>query len=625
MGTLVYITLFASYLFHWSSYLHFKDGLFKGEVSDFWFCLIFLTSGFLAREPEFLEYFKKSYFISLGILLTSGLVSIFTPFRLAPFVMNGFKLQEGERLQHFAGQFLGINTYLPIGFMNTHLTFGGLLGLFFPGLLAYYIYKFPDRKDIKNIFYSFIIFLFSVVLFYNQSRSVWLGLIFAMVVMINKWKNFLKEFINKERLIYITLLLSFITATGIFFIQRNWLMKRAITESVITKTTENQRYFIFRNTLEIIYDNFFLGVGPGNFYKKHNEKSEKMVRENQELWYELYITPRGHAHNDFLHLFAIGGILTFICYFFFWFLNIRFFLESEDERDSVLFSGFLVFFPAGFFQCYFLDDEVALPFFVFLGIFCGRIISLTEVQKEKEKILNLLRLRKSRAGAVFQVEALSIKNALDALSIYFQKSTATNTQINKTNSIRETLLILCIPLSIIFSYIFWISSKNPSELFYRVVKSDSTEMRDAAQNALDGRPSSINTHDGTTPFKIDGCLTHTLSDKPVIRKVPYKIGFKIFDWMKSPPKKVKIGILSRDTFDQDKLYRVHAENLIFEKEYDLQMGENNFEFSEILSSVESEKFPDNVFFRDFQISFTPGEPPTEKMDIPPINLSRLCD
>ena len=159
MGVVVYLTLFLSYIFHLNTYKDYINGLIKSEISDIWFCIVFLSFGFLARDRENLNNFKISYFIALGFLLSSGFISMFTPFRLPSYILNNFKVVEGARAQHFAGELFGFNTYLPNGLMNTHLTYGGLLGLFYPGLIAYYIYKFPERKEYKNIFYSFIIII----------------------------------------------------------------------------------------------------------------------------------------------------------------------------------------------------------------------------------------------------------------------------------------------------------------------------------------------------------------------------------------------------------------------------------------------------------------------------------
>jgi O-antigen ligase len=108
-------------------------------------------------------------------------------------------------------------------------------------------------------------------------------------------------------------------------------LKRALEDSISDNTTENQRYFIYKNTIDIITDNPFFGVGVGNFTQIHKEYSESMANKNPELYYELSVTPRGHAHNDLLHFFSTGGIFSVTLFLLFWLLNIKFFRETNDN------------------------------------------------------------------------------------------------------------------------------------------------------------------------------------------------------------------------------------------------------------------------------------------------------
>jgi O-antigen ligase len=621
MGTLLYLSLLISFFKHFNSYENPLREIIKGEFSDIWFCIVFLASGFLARDRENLKLFKISYFISLSLVLTSGIISIFTPFRLASYITNGFKIVEGARAQHYAGDLFGLHTYLPIGLMNTHLTFGGILGLFYPGLLAYFIYKFPERKEYKNLFYSLIIFLFTVLLLYNQSRSIWMGIFFALTIMVMKWRDFLKEFINKKRLFYLFILFMIIFTTGIYFFQKNWLLKRALEDSISDNTTENQRYFIYKNTLDIIYNNPFFGVGAGNFSQIHKEYSNKMAIKNPELYYELSVTPRGHAHNDLLHFFTTGGIFSATLFILFWLLNIKFFLEAEDEQDSILFSGFLVLFPSGFFQCYFLDDEVALPFFVFLGIFCGRVISLSEVQKEKERIIRLLQKRKTKAGLTFQVEALSIRHAIDSLSYWLLEATGTESKEKRKSVFKDTIFILILPLFFCFIYIFNLTSKDINNIYKRKIKSDSREVIIEFRKSLTKKSGYLKKEFYNIPVKIEGCLSHYYNEKLVVRKDPFSINFIIDSSFKNPPKNLYIDVISRDSFDQDKMYKVHTEKVISSHEYLLINGKNTIQMQNDTSILKS----DEVLFRDFQIHFTPLYANKDGMDLPFIDFGNICN
>jgi hypothetical protein len=346
-----------------------------------------------------------------------------------------------------------------------------------------------------------------------------------------------------------------------------------------------------------------------------------MAIKNPELYYELSVTPRGHAHNDLLHFFTTGGIFSATLFILFWLLNIKFFLEAEDEQDSILFSGFLVLFPSGFFQCYFLDDEVTLPFFVFLGIFCGRVISLSEVQKEKERIVRLLQKRKTKAGLTFQVEALSIRHAIDSLSYWLKEVTGTDSKDKKRSVVKDSFLILLIPLFFCYLYIFTLTLKDIDNIYKRKIKSESTDVIVEFRKSLINMPAYLKNEFYKTPVKIEGCLTHYYNKKLEVRKDPFKINFTIDNSLKNPPKKVHIDVISRDSFDQDKMYKVHSEKVISSYDFSLVTGKNIIEIQNDSSSI----IANEVMFRDFQLNYTPLSLSEDGMDLPLIDFGKLCN
>ncbi|MCX7999551.1 MAG: O-antigen ligase family protein, partial [Leptospiraceae bacterium] len=418
---LIYLALFLSFLANLFHYEKPFKTLTRTEFSDFWMCFVLLTGHYLARSEENLKIFSRVFFISAILSLITGLVSVFTPFRLSIFLQNFFSVPENSRMQHYAGELFGIPTYLPIGLMNTHLTFGGILGIVFVGLVANFFYKIQTRPFYRNLLHSVVIFLYGFVLFYNQSRSIWIGIGFCLFLLGFRFFSTWKKVFNKERLAILIPVMALIIGFSVYIFQKNWLIQRAFKESLRDTTTENQRFFIYRNTLPIIIHYPLFGVGVGNFSKFHLEYSQKLAEQHEELWYDLSVTPRGHAHHDPIHLWSIGGIFTLLAFFYFWYHALRFFYEMEVKGTELLFSGFMLLLPAGFFQCYFLDDEVVLPFFAFLGIFSGRVYQIKERIREKQEIFELLQERKYQAGHTFQEEAITFRNTLENFSKWFQK------------------------------------------------------------------------------------------------------------------------------------------------------------------------------------------------------------
>ena len=149
------------------------------------------------------------------------------------------------------------------------------------------------------------------------------------------------------------------------------------------------------------------------FRKEHNVFSDKMISENEQLWYELFITPRQHAHHDLLHFFSISGLFGLVAFLYFWFYLIRLFIKNPITSETVLFSGVLVLFIGGFFQCYLLDDEVTLPFFALIGMFAG---SLQKEDKNSKSIVKIL----ARREVIITLCILLIPIALSLIYIFYK-------------------------------------------------------------------------------------------------------------------------------------------------------------------------------------------------------------
>jgi len=621
----VYLSLLPSIFVNSGNYINFWKSLVREEFSDFWMCFVLLTVHFLARKEEHIELFYKTFLVSAILTLISGLVSIFTPFRLAIFFQNGFAVPEGSRLQHFAGNIFNIPTYLPVGFMNTHLTFGGILGLFFVGLTADFFYKVHKRVFWKNLLYSIVLFLYGFVIFYNGSRSIWIGVIFAFLLLGLRFYGTWKEVFTPQQIKILIPVLILILTFSIYMFKNNWLLQRAFYQSFVENTTENQRYFIYKNTLQIIKNFPIFGVGAGNFSQAHWETSTSMIQTQEELWYELFITPRGHAHHDILHFWAIGGIISLGLFLFFWGYAFSFFYTVEVKGRELLFSGFLILFPAGFFQCYFLDDEVVLPFLAFLGIFSGRAFAVAEEIREKRKIFHLLKERKTQAVITFQEEAISCENTLESFINWFQKILGYgHTDDKKTISKKLAIFTVGFPTILSFIFIGYLTYKDPSLVYKRKIWVSYPDDKKIISKGLSTNQSQISNELALRGFKIEGCLTHRFQTPPQIRTEPYKIKMTIHPESKNPPKEVVVLRFQRDSFDQDQLYKAHKEVYIDEKVFTLNIGENILEFSNLENLKDSEKFPENIYFIDYKFQFVPKNENIPLLDFPKIDFGKLC-
>lgn len=586
----MYSVLFLTGVFPNSEIPVFKK-LFRSEISYVWMLFPFWTAFELGNE--FKKQIIRVSIVSFLTLLISGAVSVFSSFRLAVWFQNGFKVPSSARLQHFAGNVLGLNTYLPVGLMNTHLTFGGLLGIFFTGIFLFSLYSiyFRFRKQgravflLKTVSVFIIILVYLIVLFYNQSRSVWTGCIFSFLLILFSSK-FLRMQIRRlsvrrkisfRKAFLFFLLAGFLFSGGSYLlIQKNWMLQRALYEAGKKNTTENQRYFIYRPTLDLISENFWTGTGAGAFRKFHERASEKYILDYEQLWYEMYITPRGHAHHDLLHIQSVGGIFASLFYILFWILIFRRLLCFRNSLSASFFSGFTVLFTAGFFQCYMQDAEVLLPFCVSAGMYCA----LTE---------------------------RNIRNEFHKKDILYPSLTV---------------------ISLIFLSLLMTVRKvsdSPSEVYSRKIRDTDPLTAEKVLSSLSGsRREKISMEAAEKGFSIEGCLTHRYALKnPLPRREDYSIAAEIDESAENPPVQVYVRAVERDSFDQDQLYRAHSKKDLKTFVFSLQRGRNILRFSGLLSEIPSGQFPDNIYFRDFHFRFVPSG--KGDMDLPRFDFGRLCD
>ena len=131
-------------------------------------------------------------------------------------------------------------------------------------------------------------------------------------------------------------------------------------------------------------------------------------------------------------------------------------------------------------------------------------------------------------------------------------------------------------------------------------------------------------------IKIEGCLSHRFTKPISIRKTSFFINLENLPTANNPPTEVFIIIKERDAFDQDRLYRVHLSKPIG-KEYFFKLerlGKTNLKIEdEILYSnlLESSRFPENIYFRDFEFRFNGFDRQQEYFELPLIDFGGLCD
>jgi hypothetical protein len=338
------------------------------------------------------NFMKKSFMILFGVLIVSGFISIFSEKRLAYifYEIIGKKVN-GYPYQHPIFHFGSIQLYSPIGFLNTHLTYGGILQFFSVFVLYQSWISFGNSKSIKHKVFSLSLCLIYFLIFiFNHGRSSFLGASFSiMLFLIILYFDHEKAFPELGiRLSIQQLRQYFIILTLILFVGVGLAIQTDKGKNLLgpflgeEKHTDSGRVIIWKTTLPLVYSHPFLGVGAGNF-NKASEESRKLLYESAPELYFFFKTARtGHAHNDALHLAVVFGLPAMV---FFFYLAYLLFQESIKPNltweQKALFISFFGFFFAGMFQCYFQDDEVVLLFWVLAGFMLSQSSPLNHAKK----------------------------------------------------------------------------------------------------------------------------------------------------------------------------------------------------------------------------------------------------
>lgn len=360
--------LFAAYLFSFLLHWYFSPGLsyaktaWKAELKDIMLFFAFLVMQNLKTEDG--TKIKQAFYALMILLVATGFVSIFSRYRLSRLVTDLYMVSGTWPFQHHQGTVLGIHLYLPIGFMNTHLTFGGLLLFFYPFAFFDALQKFSSQGFTRKFFASAGFFLvFSIVFLMNNARSAFVGAIVGILLGLYHYL-----FIQKKSLPFLTPRLAVIglLLTVILGVSLTHPALKKVTRPLLgeEKHTDSGRTFIWHSTLPLIAENPLTGVGPGNYRKKITESAQALSPDEPGLLYFYEITRLGHAHNDLLHILAISGAFGILG-----FLLISFHLTEMilKSREPGLFLGLAGFFFAGLLQCYFQDDEVVIVFWFLAG------------------------------------------------------------------------------------------------------------------------------------------------------------------------------------------------------------------------------------------------------------------
>ena len=206
-------------------------------------------------------------------------------------------------------------------------------------ILPFLVYIFLTREKIHKILSVLAVLLILLILFQTQTRAV----LFSIFIFFISYLLININIINKKRILIILISLSSLLAVG--FITMKVTKRYDAFVGEINRTLDfksSSRYKLYDNSLQLIKDHPIIGVGPGNW--------------KIDIWqYGLYAGTWGTSfaqrpHNDFLWVFAEGGLFAGISYILLFIILLRdsyiLHRDRNDKKDplyGILFSAIIAY------------------------------------------------------------------------------------------------------------------------------------------------------------------------------------------------------------------------------------------------------------------------------------------
>jgi len=286
---------------------------------------------------------KKRLFTAAWALLISGFAAcLFSMYRdLGPYFFTALRQTVISTFGHpvFFSQYLIIVFPLALmlfaGAENKSVKFA--LGIF-TAAFAYFILLCRTRSTWFGL--SAVFLLFALYLL-RYKKNLPAGLIRLL-----RWKNIL------VLLLCLLLLAGAFSLFSNFRVWKDELVERFYSAFDVSYVTNLMRLRVWSNTMRMLADSNFLGVGLGNFPIKY-----PLYRSAEEI----AITPEGktylNPHNDYLQIAVESGVLALIAFLWLAFAAVRMCVlvmkKTRDKDYYYLISGILLGFGALLIHCFF--------------------------------------------------------------------------------------------------------------------------------------------------------------------------------------------------------------------------------------------------------------------------------
>jgi len=312
------------------------------------YCGLSLVSSLLSVNPEVSLYESRKLLLFLiipivytGLRKSADILRANKALLTSAFISIGFSLgygllkaAPGERIQ---------------GFMGHYMTQAGVLLLFSALALSKLVFS---RK--KTRWFWGLAFLSSlVVLILTSTRSAWIGMIIAAVVVL--------IFYKPKTLIVVPAAVLLVLA-----VSPREVKQRAASIFSLSSYSNAQRIEYIRTGLHIIEEHPFFGTGPDTVDMVFQHPKYRLSKEAKR---------NVHLHNNIIQIAAERGIPALIVWLAFLAWAFSSLCRLLSNRDPLLFpltvaavAAFSAHFAAGLFEYNFADSEVAAVFFYIITV-----------------------------------------------------------------------------------------------------------------------------------------------------------------------------------------------------------------------------------------------------------------
>ena len=243
------------------------------------------------------------------------------------------------------------------GFVTNPNFFGSLTVLCLSSTIGFF---FDADNKYKKIIFSLLIILFMWGLLISDTLSAFVGLIVVLMYL------FVYSIIKKKKLkfaiviLLLSLMTTILTCTGSTRLVKDFIKTKnqsvEIAKGHIKDNYGSNRMYIWKNTLRVVPDNLFIGVGIDNFYYAFGDRPLTM-----KGWFF------DKAHNEYLQILVCEGILALISYLaFFGYITINGIKYSIKNNKLFLILPVIGYLVQAFFNISVI--EVAPFFYVTIGL-----------------------------------------------------------------------------------------------------------------------------------------------------------------------------------------------------------------------------------------------------------------